>query len=334
MYPLLDLLRTNLPGFPAVAHGENVITRCPFHKGGGEHNPSFSVNVRTGLSNCFTCGRGWNLNQLLDALGIDKDAAREVLAASPRRPIRGKPLPAFLPESILGAYRTPPRMLLEKGFRREILQQMEVGEDRKLDRIVFPVRDKCGRLVALLGRVFVEGRSRYKVYKQELDEAIPGYGKQEIRHHDHIWNFFRVQKNTRAIVVAEGFKATLRLLDYGYEDTVALMGVRLTWEQEHLLLSAGRPVILFLDENEAGREATNKVGARLQRALDVYVARYPHAEMQPDDLTEDEAYRAITGATPYRRWRKKEHEHSKGLDPGQERLQERNIQIEELGPQR
>ena len=71
----------------------------------------------------------------------------------------------------------------------------------------------------------------------------------------------------------------------GHPYTVAAMGTHLSEEQIYLLTSITGEVVLFLDDDQAGRDSYKKLEKLLSKQLLVRVAEYPRPDMQesPDD---------------------------------------------------
>ena len=324
--------------------GEGQITcRCPFHKGGQERKASFSVNVDMGLFHCFTCHESGTIPGLLVMLGLTpaevdketgffKDAIKQNLAdlKLKRRaesycndPFRAR---TILSETIVAAYNWCPTKLVNSGFQIPWLQHLQVGVDQNNWRVTYPVRDIYGNLAGMVGGAMLDTQiPKYKVYEGKhkdyqgnvipsdygkwFDEEYPGY---EFRNHDYLWNFDRVYprlffgKEGGLIVLVEGFKACIWMLQNGYRSTVALMGTSLSNKQRQLLLRLNAQILLFLDNDEPGQSGTVKIGNKLQQAVpSVWVATYPNnnPKLQPDDLDQTTLYAAVQHAIPLRKWK-------------------------------
>jgi DNA primase len=78
------------------------------------------------------------------------------------------------------------------------------------------------------------------------------------------------------------------------------MGISMSEKQEHHLQRLQARVVLFLDNDPAGREGSNNIGRKLSRYMTdgVFVAQYPDAnqECQPDDLSSSDLALAISSA--------------------------------------
>lgn len=299
--------------------GSNYITTCPFHKGGEEKTPSFSVNIDTGAWHCFTCHEGGSIKRLLTLLGLGHSQVdietrliqpflarqREVLRVERQYTFtRADPFKAdfVLDEGILGVYEWMPLKLVEDGFDPELLQRLEIGFDRAHNRIMYPLRDLYGDLAGFSGGATMSTQHpKYLVYQgrrknaagkwiesdygEWFDEKYPGY---RCENHDFLWNFDRIYEQLLAtsdqnarLYVVEGFKACMWMLQCGYPFTTALMGSYISDRQQKMLHRLGCTVVLLFDNDDAGRNATLNVGSLLWRPLygRIMVAQYPEADV-------------------------------------------------------
>jgi DNA primase len=303
---------------------ENYAAYCPFHKGGKEAKPSFYVYVGTptrnkspGASFCHTCAEGWSFTGLLKKLSVPNpiiDGVRKHLDDICPEQEKIQKLEFrwdILPEAILGMFSYIPKKLLSTGFAESILREYEIGFDRGRKRIIFPIRNHLGELVALSGRTVKDEWPRYKIYKNELTEVIPNYSfdKKTV-----LWGldrFYETRMYTDTnldmpVVVCEGFKAALWVIQSGYTHTVAILGSYLSREQEALLTRVTNRVVLFLDNDDAGRKAVNKISENQLRGLDVRIANYRanSNDRSPDDLSQTEVQAAIETALTPITWRR------------------------------
>lgn len=340
---VLDLIERHL-GRGHFSGEENVSVRCPFHKGGQETRPSFSINVTNGVWQCFTCKANGSLPKLLRGLGLPRhivDAElkdlRGELEANRHKILWKKrmvwqttdPLlaPTILPETLLKPYEYLPLNLVNAGFDPAWLQWLEVGFDRTNNRVMYPIRDVYGNLAGMSGGSVIAGTiPKYKVYQGKhidpmsgkdigsdygpwFDEQYPDY---VFHNHDYIWNFDQVYprmffgRETQTLVIVEGFKACMWLLQHGYQNTVALMGSSMSDRQRNLLHRLNAHIVLFLDNDWAGKVGTDSIARELQQFQPgVRIAQYPADTSQPDDLEPDELSAAIQGSEPYPIWKRK-----------------------------
>jgi DNA primase len=96
-------------------------------------------------------------------------------------------------------------------------------------------------------------------------------------------------------IVVEVFFDCLQVHQAGYGNVVALLGVSLSAEQEHLLETHFRELILMLDGDQAGRRASRQLVARLRGKVSLWSVEVPSGR-QPDQLSSREIERLLGGA--------------------------------------
>jgi DNA primase len=324
---ILESARKHLR-FIKTSGNYNIGGPCPFHKSGQEKTPSFYINLNNGLYYCHACGEKGTFAQFLKAMGEQSEKVDLILQLS--REARIKPPPKatslrgthFLKESLLGVFDYCPIKLVDDGFDEVLLQKMDIGFDKEYERITFPIRDIYGDLVGVSGRTVTGAFPRYKVYKKEdlvrfaSDDPIEKskYDQYEIKNHCFLWNMHNVYPklfytDLDTVILVEGYKACLWMLQQGFENTVALQGSRMSALQEAALAKHDGWVILFLDNNKAGKEGTADTGDRLiARGLRVLVCNYPDEyedNAQPDNLTQSEIQQVLDQATSLIEWKDK-----------------------------
>lgn len=303
----------------------NILIRCPYHKGGQEKTPSLSVKLDAPVFFCHACKENGHLTKLLTKLGMPKDLARSSVdntvfadtgtshrIGSSRwrlypggNPYRGK---FILDDDFLDDYRLMPVSLREAGFEKRTLRHFDVGFDTSRLRITYPLRNIFGELVGVSGRTVIGEEPRYKIYRSELVSrgAAPleydlNSVKKGLLWHGHAVIPILFKDRDLPIIITEGFKAAMWTWQSGYNDVVALTGSYLTDEHANLLSVLGCPVILFLDNNEAGITGTYKAIRKITNSR-VSIARYPDLREQPDDLDPHEVEQAIQTAQTSQNW--------------------------------
>lgn len=339
--PIFEILAPHLKGKIKKTKEGNVLTNCPFHD---DTKPSFWLNLDTGQWICFSCGLRGGLYSFLKQAGCSRqlidealEPVRENIAAFRLREkfkrdaeFRTDPFKAsfVLPEALLGAYDFKPNGLVKQGFDPGLLRSLDIGYDSNLDRITFPLRDLYGNLAGISGRATIAGDyPRYLIYRgrhqaqdgsyitgdfgPNFDDEYPNYSCDA---HRFLWNSVNVvpyimnePTGKEPILVTEGFKACIWLIQQGFQNSVALIGASISASQRALLLRiSGNPIILFLDNDEAGINATMREGRTLLRLVNnrVLIAKYPDREGAdaPDDLDQEEVHNAVHNAQEFREW--------------------------------
>lgn len=168
-------------------------------------------------------------------------------------------------------------VLLEAGLLRRRDDGVVVPRFR--GRLLFPIHDLRGRIVAFGGRILGEGEPKYL-----NSPETPIFHKGKLLYHLHAARH-AMRKAGRALLV-EGYFDVIRLALAGIEEVVAPMGTGLTADQTELLRRYAPQVVLCYDSDDAGLRATFRAGDELLRAgVRVSVATLPEGE-DPDSLVQ------------------------------------------------
>lgn len=293
----------------------NKMAYCPIHgEVAGSSKPSLCIDVETGSWICFAGCGGGGIDQFLKELGHTKhqikDKTKNVKTTKKQKTKKATQV-EFLPKSILGIFDNCPLELTKEGFEEEVLQYHDIGYDLTRSRITYPVFSREGNLMAVVGRRPTSEFGKYVPYteKELLQigvESCPKYEKGSV-----FWRedkFFLTEtchdRHTPVILV-EGFKAALWLVQYGYNNVMALMGTHITDDHLKTLERLGKPVILCLDGDRPGIVSTVKNGYKLNRTLKVLTCQYTGGATQPDDLkTKEEIDNLINNPITINKYKK------------------------------
>lgn len=164
--------------------------------------------------------------------------------------------------------------------------------DRFRDRVMFPIRDAQGKLVAFGGRALAPN-ARAK-YLNSPDTVLFDKSRTLYRYRDArtaLAKASNVQDDAAAdagrLIVAEGYMDVIALARAGFSGAVAPMGTALTEHQIELLWRAGAEPVLCFDGDAAGRRAALRAAERalplLKPGRALRFALMP-AGQDPDDL--------------------------------------------------
>lgn len=124
------------------------------------------------------------------------------------------------------------------------------GTDLFINRIMFPLYDLDGNVVAFSGRIYnTKDDSKYINTKET---AI--FKKGNILYNYH--NAREILKKNSSIIIMEGFMDVIRANTIGITNCVATMGTALTKQNALLLKKMSDNIILCFDGDKAGEEAT------------------------------------------------------------------------------
>jgi DNA primase len=145
------------------------------------------------------------------------------------------------------------------------------GRGTMSGRVVIPIQNECGELVAYAGRSMDGAEPKYKF--------PAGFHKSQV-----LFNLHRATGDT--VIVVEGFFDCMNIYQSGIHDVVALMGSTLSTRQHELLLRF-KNIVLFLDGDEPGMDATKELSAKLVYSHFVRAVSLS-AGVQPDQLSSDD----------------------------------------------
>ncbi len=142
------------------------------------------------------------------------------------------------------------------------------------NRVMFPIIDVSGNVIAFGGRVMDDSKPKYK---NTMD--TPVFKKSR--------NLFALNfaKNTGAdsLILCEGYMDVIALHASGFTNAVATLGTAITPEQARILSRYTKKVIISYDADEAGQKASQKAMNLLgEVGLDVGVIKIPGAK-DPDE---------------------------------------------------
>lgn len=182
--------------------------------------------------------------------------------------------------------------LTGKGFRDEemlsagLIKRADGGKepyDVFRDRIMFPIMDPSGRVVAFSGRAM---KSEDGVPKYVNSPETELYQKSEI-----LYGYDKAKhgiRNMNFALVVEGQFDLVLSHQAGYGNTVAVSGTALTGHHIGLLTRLSKNVVLALDGDRAGISAMKRVASpMLEAGMDVKVAELPEGEDPADVVRKD-----------------------------------------------
>lgn len=274
-------------------HRDQLQGRCPIHD--GRRDDSFRAHLTKNVFHCFACQARGNV---LDFVAVmEKCSLREaalrlqhwfgvtapegrlypVAADMPNRELVRKEEGSNDPLrfALTGLERNHP-YLAHRGIDPTTASEFGVGlypgPGLMSGRIVIPIRNAHGQLVAYAGRA-PDGRPpKYKL--------PAGFRKAR-----ELFNLQRaVVTGSKTVILVEGYFDCMRVHQAGFPWVVALMGSSLSAAQESALLHQFDRIVLMLDGDPAGHAASEAIAARLSGYCLVHVVRVPEGS-QPDQLS-------------------------------------------------
>ncbi|MCK3654794.1 DNA primase [Pasteurellaceae bacterium Macca] len=120
--------------------------------------------------------------------------------------------------------------------------------DRFRNRVMFPIRDKRGRVVAFGGRVMGDEKPKYL----NSPESATYHKGNELY---GLFQALQVNESPESLLVVEGYMDVVALAQFGVDNAVASLGTATTGEQIQQMFRCTEQVICCYDGDRAGKEA-------------------------------------------------------------------------------
>ena len=201
-----------------------------------------------------------------------------------------------------GSTEADKKVLLDCGLiierERTDSRTLDRHYDRFRDRLMFPIRDSRGRVLAFGGRIIDQGEPKYLNSPETLlfHKGRELYGLYEVR---------QSRTTLKRLLVVEGYMDVARLHQAGVNYAVATLGTATTPEHLRRIFKLVNEVVFCFDGDKAGRAAAwRALGNALPEARDGRQIRFlflPEGH-DPDSLVGEEGREAfekrLDGALP------------------------------------
>lgn len=147
------------------------------------------------------------------------------------------------------------KLLKQEGFKEEeilassLVNKNQNGEfiDRFRKRLMFPIQDERGRIIAFGGRVLDDSKPKYI---NSPENIVYSKGR-------HLFGLYAAKKvPQKKMLIVEGYMDTISLHQRGITNVVASLGTAMTEAQGRLLRKSSEQVIVGYDADGAGQAAT------------------------------------------------------------------------------
>lgn len=189
-----------------------------------------------------------NLLRGEDKRGLEYFAKRKIKAETIKKYGLG-----FAPNSWDAAY----NYLKHLGFsdyeilRADLCRKSRNGNliDTFRNRVMFPITDVHGRVIAFGGRVMDDSKPKYL---NSSDTPVFDKGK-------NCFSLgFAEKSSSKQLILCEGYMDVIAMNQAGFENAVATLGTSMTPAQARLLSRKAESVIISYDSDEAGQRATRR----------------------------------------------------------------------------
>lgn len=174
------------------------------------------------------------------------------------------------------------------GLAKEAEGKRGTFYDRFRHRLMFPIRDTAGRVVAFTGRALPDG----KAGKEDGAKYLNSPETELYKKHEILFGMDKAKDAIRQrgfAILVEGQMDLLLLHQIGFTNTVALSGTALSKEHVSLIKRYSDNLMLALDNDRAGLAATQKSALiALAHGMKVKAVAMPEAK-DPADIAREDA---------------------------------------------
>lgn len=263
--------------------GKEAYIYCLFHE--NFHSPALSINLKTGLWQCFnpSCGKKGNLRQLYKHItgkslsrhltidpcelqkqidkGFEEEKEEELSLDSMRVDYHSNEIELL-------------QYLIDRGYSKQTLIDFEVCYSRVKNRVVIPVRDINYVLLGYIGRSIASDQEPKYLYNKGLKRK------------SLLFNLNNAKKY-ESVIVCEGSLDCMKVHQSGFKNCVATLGAKVSDEQVSLLRKFFDTIVIFSDNDDAGRSMRDAIITGCL-GKEIFQMEIPDGLKDPGDLTEQQ----------------------------------------------
>ena len=253
---------------PFVPKGKDFVVSClnPEHD---DNNPSMRIDQITGIFHCFSCGFKGNVFVHFGEKASFLHLRRELVKKKIREK-RAESVGLPFPRSAL------PYVGNWRNIKPETYRKFEAFQEHEafVGRIVFPIRDISGRIVAFNARHMTGGTPKYLI--SPPGARMPLFPA-------------KINPIQASVILVEGIYDMINLHDKGLTNAVCCFGTRNINEEKLsiLRLQGIEEAIVFFDGDEAGQTAAAKVQEMCEN-VDLLTRNINVVDIDPGALTENQ----------------------------------------------
>ena len=253
---------------PFIPKGKDFVVSClsPEHD---DNNPSMRIDQITGIFHCFSCGFKGNVFVHFGEKASFLHLRRELVKKKIREK-RAESVGLPFPRSAL------PYVGNWRNIKPETYRKFEAFQEHEafVGRIVFPIRDISGRIVAFNARHMTGGTPKYLI--SPPGARMPLFPA-------------KIDPIQASVILVEGIYDMINLHDKGLTNAVCCFGTRNINEEKLsiLRLQGIEEAIVFFDGDEAGQSAAAKVQEMCEN-VDLLTRNINVVDVDPGALTENQ----------------------------------------------
>lgn len=150
--------------------------------------------------------------------------------------------------------------------------------DRFRDRLMFPIRNSQGKIIAFGGRSLNNKLPKYL----NSPETVIFHKSRELY---GLYEALQANKNIKRMIIVEGYIDVISLHQYGFTETVATLGTSISLQHINVLLRYTQHLIFCFDGDKAGKSAAwralEAILPLMNKGIDIHFLFLPQGE-DPD----------------------------------------------------
>ena len=294
--------------------GDHIQITCPYHSDGMERKPSAGIRKSDGVLHCFACGEIHSLPEVIshcfghydDLVGkwgwqwlirnfatVEVEERKDVdLDFSRNSVVRNRSVcrNQFVTEEELDKYRYTHPYMYQRGLTDEIIELFDIGYDRDMQAITFPVRDIRGNCLFIARRSV---KTKFFNYPEGVEKPL--YGLYELHKIGAFEKYEVVKldgsaKGIDELIVCESMLDALSFWTVG-KCAVALNGLGNELQFKQLRELPCREIILATDMDERGLAARERIRKNMKNTKIISEYFFPEGRKDANDCTKEELIR-------------------------------------------
>lgn len=151
--------------------------------------------------------------------------------------------------------------------------------DRFSERLIFPITDQRGRVIALGGRVLPSRQTLGGKYVNSPETEL--FKKAKTLY--GLWQANSAIRRSKTAVIMEGYTDVIIAHQYGVENAVACLGTAFTIEHAKQLVAIAEKIVIVLDGDDAGQTKSDSIAEMfIKQAIDASIVTIPD-KLDPAD---------------------------------------------------
>jgi len=212
--------------------------------------------------------------------------------------------PVFTPRNLVQNFlKIPAEYYIKRGYTEKVLCKFDIGHcfnEKKsfFDRIITPFYDDDGKyMIGCSGRnkyekcekcnTFHNPNTRCPITKDEQLRSTKWKHSTNFAADSYLYNYWNAKTHildTMTVVLVEGPGDVWRLEEAGINNSLALLGARLSQNQQIILEQSGAiNILIATDNDDVGQKAANKIYDNCRNIFNIKRIQYPGKD--PGSLT-------------------------------------------------